>query len=160
MGRKKQKFGMVISFFGHSDFSSSIIDKKNVVNILENIIKNDKAEFYLGGYGGFDSFARECCELYCERHRGAKKIFVSAYLGKFLESRKAFLKSVYDEVVYPPIESLPPRFAILKRNEWMIMNSDLVIVYVERTFGGANTALEFEKRKKKNVINLYTLFAK
>ena len=61
---------------------------------------------------------------------------------------------LYDSIVYPPIEKTPPRFAISKRNEWMISKADLVIAYVSRTYGGAYQTLQFARRKKKRVINL------
>lgn len=151
---------MVISFFGHADFDFRIIKKENLVTLLEELTENKKVDFYLGGYGRFDNFAKECCEEYCKKHSNAKRFFITPYIGGYLETRKSDLKSSYDEILYPPIENVPRKYAILKRNEWIIIKSDVVIFFVERAFGGANAALEFAKRKKKKVINLYTMFAK
>ena len=63
-------------------------------------------------------------------------------------------RHLYDSSVYPPIENVPMRFAINKRNEWMINQADLVIAYVDHTFGGAYKTLQYAKRKKKQIINL------
>ena len=46
------------------------------------------------------------------------------------------------------------KFAILKRNEWMVEQANLVIAYVKYSWGGAAKALEYAKRKKKRIINI------
>jgi hypothetical protein len=68
---------------------------------------------------------------------------------------KELLKNdLYDISVYPPLEGVPLRFAISKRNEWMARKSDLVIAYVKHNFGGAYKAVEFAKRNGKRIINV------
>lgn len=57
-------------------------------------------------------------------------------------------------MLYPPIEKVPLKFAISKRNNWMVENSDLVIAYVNHSFGGAYKTLQAAKRKKKRIINI------
>ena len=61
---------------------------------------------------------------------------------------------LYDSVVYPPLEQVSLKFAISKRNEWMISQSDLVIAYVEHSFGGAYQGLHYAQRKGKRIVNL------
>ena len=63
-------------------------------------------------------------------------------------------KNLYDSTVYPPLENIPQKFAISKRNEWMINQADLIIAYVSHTYGGAYRSLEYARRKKKSIINL------
>ena len=36
---------------------------------------------------------------------------------------------LYDSTLYPPLENVPYKFAISKRNEWMINESDLIIAF-------------------------------
>lgn len=57
----------------------------------------------------------------------------------------------YDETVYPPLESVPKRFAISRRNEWMVRESDIVVAYVTHSWGGAAKTLEYARRKKKQI---------
>ena len=80
-------------------------------------------------------------------------IFITPYLDKNY-SKLEFAKYHYDDVIFPPIESVPRKFAILKRNELMVEESDLVIAYVMYSWGGAAKTLEYAKRKKKTIINL------
>ena len=63
-------------------------------------------------------------------------------------------EGIYDGSVYPPIEQVPKRLAILKRNEWMIDNSDVVVAFVKQDFGGAYKALEYARRRKKAIVNI------
>ena len=57
--------------------------------------------------------------------------------------------------LYPEgLETAPLRFAIINRNKWMIDNSDVVIFFQERTWGGVATAVECADKKGKILISL------
>ena len=62
----------------------------------------------------------------------------------------------YDDCIYPPLENVLPRFCILRRNEWMVDEADLIIAYVMHPLGGAYKTLEYARKKKKKIINLAT----
>ena len=147
---------MKISFFGHADFCDYGL-KEKTIDILTKTIGTDEVEFLFGGYGKFDSFAYECCKEIKKHNEKIKCTFVSAYLGKYLDDRKEQLLKLYDGIIYPPLENVYKKLAILKRNFWMIDESDFVIFFVERTFGGAYTALKHAKKRGKNIINLCDL---
>ena len=59
---------------------------------------------------------------------------------------------VYDRTVYPPLETVPRRFAISHRNRWMVEVSDVVVAYVLHDWGGAATTLRYAKQKKKKIL--------
>ena len=61
---------------------------------------------------------------------------------------------LYDSVLYPPLEMVPLRLAILRRNEWMASEADLILAYVRGTCGGASRALAYAQAKGKRIINL------
>lgn len=54
----------------------------------------------------------------------------------------------YDGTIYPDLEYVPKRFAIVKRNEWMINNSNFLIAHVKHDWGGAYRTLQYARRKK------------
>ena len=58
----------------------------------------------------------------------------------------------YDGTVYPPLESVPRRFAISRRNEWMVQESDTVVAYVTHGWGGAAKTLDYARRKNRRII--------
>lgn len=62
-----------------------------------------------------------------------------------------------DSIIYPPLEKVPKRFCILKRNEWIIDHSDIIVFFVRYSYGGAHTALEYAKKKKKKIYNIASL---
>ena len=138
---------MQISFFGHADFSCSLELKNRLITLLTNIANNcdSKLEFFFGEYGAFDSFAYDCCKKI--NFSNAKFTYVLPYL-----TTKPIKQ--YNEIVYPPLENVPKRLAIIKRNEWIVNNSDLIIFYVNRNFGGAYRTFEYAKRKNKAIYNL------
>ena len=146
---------MIITFFGHTEFTETKEIEDNVYSILNGIPSKEHVEFYLGGYGRFDSFAYTCAKKYKEKHKNTKLVFITPYLDKWLNVRKDILKNEYDEIIYPEIENVPKRFAILKRNEWMIDQANYVFAYVKTHYGGAYKTLLYAHKQKKPYTNLY-----
>ena len=61
----------------------------------------------------------------------------------------------FSNTIYPEgIEKAPLKYAIIKRNKWMIDNSDFVITYVKRVVGGAAQFKELAQKKKKIIIEI------
>ena len=128
--------------------------KEQLKNILLNEIrKNPTCKFYLGGYGDFDGLCLLTLKELKNDLPEIELIFITPYLDTNY-SKLEFAKYHYDDVIFPPLENVPRKFAILKRNEWMVEEADLVIAYVMYSWGGAAKTLEYAKRKKKTIINL------
>ncbi len=145
---------MIITFFGHSNCLFNDDIKKQLKTILGNeIIKNPSCKFYLGGYGDFDGLCLRALRELKHDFPTIEILFITPYLDKNY-SKLELAKYYYDDVIFPPIESVPRKFAILKRNEWMVEQADLVIAYVKYSWGGAAKVLEYAKRKKKRIINI------
>ena len=145
---------MIITFFGHSNCLFNDDIKKQLKNILlDEIIKNPTSKFYLGGYGDFDGLCLRTLRKLKHDFPTIEILFITPYLDKNY-SKLELAKYYYDDVIFPPIESVPRKFAILKRNEWMVNEAGLVIAYVMYSWGGAAKALEYAKRKKKRIINI------
>ena len=145
---------MIITFFGHSNCSFSDEEKEKLKQLLiKEIRKNTTCKFYFGGYGDFDSLCLRTLRELKTDFPDIKLLFITPYLDKNY-SKLELAKYYYDDVIFPPLESVPRKFAILKRNEWMVEETDLVIAYVMYSWGGAARTLEYAKRKKKQIINL------
>ena len=148
---------MIITFVGHSKINkSNILHDRIRQVILENIKQNERIMFYCGGYGDFDTFCIEICISIRKQIPNCELVYVTPYILTKPIRREKHLNEfdIYDSIVYPPIEKTPPKFAIIKRNEWMINEADLIIAYVTHTYGGARKALEYAAKKKKRIINL------
>ena len=82
-----------------------------------------------------------------KRYPQIELILVLAYLNTGRDT------SGYDSTVYPPLETVPRRFAISHRNRWMVESADVVVAYVLHDWGGAATTLRCAKQKKKQIIS-------
>ena len=152
---------MIISFAGHSYVPSGAGVKATVKEKIRELINGeDSAEFYLGGYGDFDNLCACACRELKREYPNIKVVYISPYMTlseqeKIKEMEKFRL---FDQFIYPPIESVPPKFAIIKRNEWMVNNSDVIIAYVKHKSGGAYRTLRYAAKKKKAIINTCDFF--
>ena len=146
---------MIITFAGHSSFIEPEEIKVRLTTILENFLASyDYISFYCGGYGKFDLFCAKALNSLKEKHRNFEIIFVTPYMMTDAGRSKSFSLQLYDSILYPPLETVPKRFAINKRNEWMIVQADLVISYIDHEFGGAYKTFAYAKKKKKKIIEL------
>ncbi len=146
---------MTVTFCGHANFLSTKELEEKMMNTLEEKLGNEPTEFLLGGYGNFDSFAYRCCKEYQRTHPKTKVIFVTPYITEsYQRNHLEYKKNFYDQIIYPEIEKAPPRFAISYRNKWMVEQADLVIAFVEHSYGGAYQTYQYAQRKKKEIINL------
>ena len=148
---------MTITFCGHSNFSfDNTIKQKLKKLLLQEIRKNPACKFYLGGYGDFDSLCLNILKEIKADFPTIELLFITPYLNDNY-SKLETAKLYYDGIIYPPLENVPRRFCILKRNEWMVDEADLVIAFVKYSWGGAAKTLEYAKRKKVEFFNLAEL---
>lgn len=139
---------MVCTFFGHRDAPDAIrpLLRETLTELIE---RQDVRQFYVGNQGNFD---RMTCSLLSELQatHNIRYEVVLAYLPQKEDG-------VFDDghtILPEGIETAPQRFAIDRRNRWMIDHSDIVVVYVTRSLGGAAKFKALALRKKKTVIEL------
>ncbi len=139
------------TFFGHRNAPESV--KPLIESTITKLItKHNVTTFFVGNHGSFDRLVyitlKELEKLYPQ----IKYYVVLAYLP----TKKTKYEYInYADTIFPDcLTAIPPRFAISKRNIYMIKNSDYVITYVNNNFGCAAQFAEKAKRKNKIVINL------
>ena len=148
---------MIIAFAGHALIASHEAVKAWVKEkIRQSINGAERIVCYLGGYGDFDGICARACKELKEEGIGIESVYVTPYMDLSAQAKykDAQQSGLYDSVLYPPLEGVPPRFAISRRNEWMMVHADVVIAYVSHTYGGACKALRVAERRKKKIINL------
>ena len=133
------------TFFGHRDSPSSI---RGVLSAeIERLInEKDVNTFYVGTQGNFDRMAYSVLAELRKRYQHIIIYRVLAYMPKPDDDGTA------DTIVPEGVENAYLRYAIVRRNNWMIDHSDYVIAYVTHTFGGAYQAVERAKKKGKIII--------
>lgn len=142
---------MIITFCGHS----TVYEKEEISNKLYLLLDKFKTEkfinFYLGGYGDFDYIAKNICKQFQLKTPNVKLFFITPYLNqKYLNN----IDKDYNEIIFPDIENAPPKYMILKRNYWMVEKADIVISYINYSWGGAYKTLKYAHKVNKKCINL------
>lgn len=145
---------MTVSFFGHSNFLGDKSYEDKMLSIIEDSVGGGEVSFLLGNYGAFDNFAYECCKKYKYKHQSATLVFVTPYISEGYRSRLEHAAADYDAIAYPPIENRPYKFAIHYRNRYIVDNSDLVICYLTKHYGGAYEAVKYALGRGRKVINM------
>ena len=141
------------TFFGHHECPSSI--KPKLEALLVDLIENHAVDtFYVGNKGAFDRIVRSVLQDLAEAYPSVKYAVV---LERIPNAHTADSGADYSDTLLPDgIETVPPRFTIVWRNQWMLRRSDYVITYITHSWGGAAKFAESAKRQNKTVINLAT----
>ena len=138
--------------FGHADFVISNLIREKIWKILCDSARQEKVELLFGGYGAFDHFAFMCGKDFKAFYPQTKLIFVTPYMLTTEELKEK--QKQYDEMIYPPIEEVPPKFAISARNRWMSNRADIIVAYVNHAWGGAYQAYRYAIGKGKQIFQL------
>ena len=139
-----------VTFCGHSTIATEeilLIEEKLYIEI-EKFIQQGVKEFLLGGYGKFDIMCAKAVKKLKGKYPHITSVLIIPYM--YMD----YNKELYDCSEYPPIENVPRRYAILKRNEYMINRAECVIAYVKYSIGGAAKTYQYAMRKNKEIINL------
>ena len=139
---------MRVTFCGHGKLTYTEETRKLLRDTIEKLISEGADEFLLGGYGAFDAMAARIVKELKEKYPHIRSVLVIPYIDREYD------RNLYDCSEYPPIEQVPKRFAILKRNEWMVDQSEILVAYVIYDWGGAVKTLEYAVRRKKRVLNI------
>ena len=143
---------MTCTFFGHRDTDKKRV-KAPLMSTLIQLIENKKVDtFYVGNEGGFDLLVRNTLKELKEIYPYINYSIALAYVPKEKEEAQ---RLDYDLTFVPDgVEEAPIKFAIDRRNRWMIKRSDYVVTCVNSIIGGAAKYKEIAEKKGKIVINI------
>lgn len=131
-------------FFGHRECYH--MDSSALAAAIKVLIGKGVDVFYVGNQGRFDGIVYSLLKQFRETYPHIRVCVVLAYLPEKQGEELA-------DTMYPEIEG-HPRFAIERRNRWMIDASDYCICYIDHTWGGAYKSVKLAQRRGKTVINL------
>ena len=139
-------------FFGHKDADSSISSRLREA-IVKLICEQGVNEFLVGNNGRFDYIVYSVLKEIKAEYPNITCSVVLAYLpGEKQEYENYYTE---EETFLPDgIEIGPARFAIDRRNKWMVEQADYVITHVTNSWGGAAKFKELAEKKGKPVINI------
>ena len=139
----------ICCFFGHREVTHNIRSK--LTAIIEKLITvDDVTEFYVGHQGQFDSMVYSILKELREKYPQIRYTVVLAYMPD------EHIKDVYGEdTLFPDgLENVPKKFAISKRNDWMIQQSGFAVCYVHKITGGAAKFREKAEKRKLRIIDV------
>lgn len=146
-------------FAGHSRLYSTDEIYNKLINLIEDLIIKEKVtEFFVGNYGCFDRLSARAVKSLKERHPSITLSLVIPYLTAEINQYKEDYYQKYDCLLIADIpENTPKKFHILKCNEYMVKNSDFLICYVDKTWGGASKTQDYALKKNKRIFNIASI---
>ncbi len=148
---------ITVSFFGHRDAFLNCEEQDRLEKVIADLIDNyDYVDFNVGRNGEFDIWSASTVKKVKREYRDDN---VTLYLWlayatlEYRENKEEFERYFDEVLVYT---HSPNKWVYKNRNREMIDRSDMVIVYVDRKYGGAYEAYKYALKKNKKVINIYT----
>ena len=138
-------------FFGHRDCPQ--LDTERLRDAVEKLIREGVDTFYVGNNGRFDAAVRSLLKRLKVEYPHIKYWVVLAYLPTKKEDGED-----YSDTLLPDFEQGPPRFAIDRRNRWLVDRADHVICYVTHSHGAAYKFSRLAQKLGKKVYNLCDSF--
>lgn len=137
------------TFFGHRECYG--LDTGRLQAAIESLIAEGVDTFYVGHQGRFDALALSCLEKLKSLYPHICYNVVLAYLPTGKPEQDLYP----DCSIYPEgLEIGLPKYAIERRNCWMIEKSDYCLCYINHTWGGAYKFTCKAKHCKRTVVNL------
>ena len=138
---------MICTFFGHRDATDKL--KNKIKKTIEMLILEGVNHFYVGNNGHFDYMVQSVLTELKEAGADINFTVVVSYINEQL------IRADQKYSMYPEgLEGVPLRFAISKRNSFMIANSQIAVVYVRHSFSNSHKWVEKTKKSGLKVINL------
>ena len=138
---------MNCTFFGHRDATEDV--KKRLKEAILYLVNTEGVRsFMVGNNGNFDYYAQ--CVLQKIKKEG-ENISFKIVLSKIDE----MALTDQSQTIFPEgFEKNLPRFAISKRNEWLIKNASFIIAYVKNKYSNSAKLVAKCAKKGLRIINL------
>ena len=147
----------VCTFAGHREVYQANIPEA-LDQALAEIIENDNSiRFLVGGMGEFDKMCASAVRRAKRKYPNTEISLelVLPYLTNDINENKSFYEMSYDNIIVPfELAGVHYKSVITKRNRWLVDNSDWLIAFVYRDFGGAYTTLRYAEKKGLQIVNL------
>ena len=141
------------SGFGHRIVFENISEKLD--QAIESAIQQGCEIFYTGAMGDFDSLFSSAVRRAKKTYSHIKLICIKPYFTNDINTNRDYYTALYDDIIIPDeLAGIHYKAAIKARNRWMIDNSEIILIYTIRNYGGAYDALKYAERKGKCIIKI------
>lgn len=112
----------ICTFAGHHDAPESMYPR--LLNTIETLVTNGEADtFYVGDRGAFDAMAARALSEIARVHSEIDWCVILARMPRPGE------RNIVPTLFPDELTHVPPRFAIARRNLWMLSRADILISY-------------------------------
>ena len=145
-----------VSLFGHRGIEDLLkLDKMLAPVIRELIQTRPYVSFLIGRNGEFDEYAASVIKR-IQKELGKENNDIALVLPYSVADIE-YYENYYDSIIIPDdMHGVHPKAAITLRNKWMIEHSELVLLYIHSSRGGAYTAMRYAQKLNKKIVNIYT----
>lgn len=141
---------MNCSLFGHRTAPSGLRSALKT-SILKLIEEQKVKNFYVGNNGNFDYLAQSVLSEITNTRKDVNYYIVLSQMGE------SALSGNQEATLLPEgLETAPPKFAMCKRNDWLIRNSDYAIVFVQGEISNCYKLMKKAMRNGLKITNLAT----
>lgn len=137
---------MTVTFCGHRQIYHRDEVEPWLTQCIQHLIDEGADCFYLGNFGAFDRMAAWTLGTFKKKFPYIRIVLALAY------RTQAYDAYLYDEVVYPIFDNKPRKDNIIRCNEWMVRQSDVIVAYVLYGWSGAAKTLDYAHAKKRRVL--------
>ncbi|MFR5291203.1 MAG: hypothetical protein ACLTGC_04015 [Eisenbergiella sp.] len=147
-----------VSFFGHRQINNPLSSENKLEQILCSLLKQKEyVEFLVGRDGEFDQIVSSAIRR-CKRKirdDNSSLIWVMPYQTAIYRDNEDSFLSYYDEIeICEESSAAHYKSAFQIRNRTMVDRSDLVILYIDHSSGGAYHTFQYIQKIQKDFINL------
>ncbi len=141
----------IVAFAGHRYEWHNIGVEDKIESVLEDLINKGYTIFYDGGYGAFDKICANAVLKLKHKYPHIKLIRILTYYHH--DKEKYELPSCFDGSILPEIEEIHYKQKIVKRNEWIIDQCDILVCHIQETYKiGAYRTLKYAQKQNKPII--------
>ncbi len=138
---------MICTFIGHRDTPFSV--REYLKDAIINVINQGVDLFYVGNNGGFDLLVQEVILEIAQFYPNVKFDIVLSAINE-----KTLIEKDFPTIFPEELELVPKRFAISKRNDYMIKRANVVISYVSHPLSNSGKVIEKARKRGCTIINL------
>lgn len=144
------------TFAGHRTAPSSITNelKDAICKLIENC---GVTTFYVGNNGSFDHLSAAAVRSIKKKYpnKSIKLIIVIPKMNEAILNNKDYYPKRFDEIIVPADSDTAHYKAMISvRNKWLVDNSDYIITYIRKEYGGAYTTFKYAKKINIEIIEL------
>ena len=138
---------MTCTFMGHKDCPFSV--KERLEGVILELIAKGVNRFFVGNNGNFDYLVQETLSKLIKKGFSINVSIVLSYINE------TSISGHQELTVFPEeLASAPKKFAISKRNEYLLNNSSILVCYVNNTFSNAYKWTEKARKKGLSIVEI------